>query len=43
MIEIIQISQLILSVSLLLAALKKNFMIATIIMILLFVVLFFVR
>ncbi len=43
MMELVQTSQLLLSISLLLTALKKDFKIATIIMILLFVVLYFVR
>ncbi len=43
MIDIPQISQLILSISLLITALKKDFRIATIIMVLLFVTLYFVK
>lgn len=42
MIEITQVSQLLLSISLVITALKKDFVIATIIMILLFVVLYFI-
>ncbi len=41
MIEITQLSQLLLSLSLAITALKKDFTVATIIMILLFVVLYF--
>lgn len=43
MIEVLQISQLILSLSLLITALKRDFSIATIIMVLLFVTLYFVK
>lgn len=43
MMELVQTSQLLLSISLLLTALKKDFKIATIIMVLLFVVLYFVK
>lgn len=43
MIETVQISQLILSISLFIIALKKDFSIATIIMVLLFVTLYFIK
>ncbi len=43
MIEVTQISQLLLSLSLAITALKKDFVIATIMMVLLFVVLYFVH
>lgn len=43
MIEVTQISQLLLSISLAITALKRDFSIATIMMILLFVVLYFVH
>lgn len=43
MIEMLQTSQLLLSISVLLTALKRDFPIATILMILLFVVLYFVK
>ena len=43
MMEIIQVSQLLLSTSLFVSAIKKNFQIATILMILLFVALYFVK
>jgi len=43
MIEIVQLSGLLLSLSLAITALKRDFVIATIMMILLFVVLYFVN
>lgn len=43
MIEITQLSSLLISISLLITALKRNFKIATIMMVLLFVVLYFIR
>lgn len=43
MIEIVQTSQLLLSLSLLVAAIKRDFKIATIFMVLLFVVLYLVK
>ncbi len=43
MIEITQLSQLLVSISLLITALKRNFALATIMMILLFVVLYFIK
>ncbi len=43
MIEIIQISQLLISLSLLITAIKRDFVIATIMMVLLFVILFFIQ
>ena len=43
MIELIQVSQLLLSISLLVTAIKKDFTIATIMIILLFVLLFSIR
>lgn len=43
MIEITQLSPLLISISLLITAIKRDFAIATIMMILLFVVLFFIR
>jgi len=43
MIELMQTSQLLLSISLLVTAIKRDFKIATILMVLLFVVLYFVK
>ncbi len=43
MIEVTQISQMLLSISLAVTALKRDFVVATVMMILLFVVLYFVH